>query len=199
MRTVHYLNDEQTAIVLASLNKFFFHKKTTRPFLRFRLIVLLMLDAGLRVGEVVQLLWSALVSEHEPVVVLYVPASITKTKESRQIPLTPRLKTAIQDYYSLLFSASNFDLSTFVFSGTNGRDYITTRSVQLLLKKVCDCCLDVNVTPHMLRHSFATRIMRHAPLSVLQQLLGHKRLSSTGIYLHPTISDSIKAIKNMGG
>jgi len=198
MRTVHYLTEEQCSELLAYLPLFFARRKESSSYLRCRLMLLLMLDAGLRVGELVQLVWSNLISDGMSVSVLYVPKHITKTKEARQIPMTARLKDAILVYYSLFLAASVAGDGSFVFSGTNGRSNITVRAVQLHFKKICKACLHINVTPHMFRHTFATRVMRKSPMSVLQQLLGHKRLSSTGIYLHPTIIDSIKAVKNLG-
>ncbi|MBA7679213.1 Tyrosine recombinase XerC [subsurface metagenome] len=197
MRQVHYLTDEQCTTLLNYLPKYFSRRKTLYSVLRCRVTVLLMLDAGLRVGELVQLQWLHLWDENSAVKVLYLPGHVTKTKESRQVPLTDRLQLAIENFYLFDPHTSMERLNSFVFCGTNGRDTLTTRSIQLLLKKICRLCLYIDVTPHMFRHTFATCVMRKAPLSVLQNLLGHKRLSSTGIYLHPTIKDSVKAIKSL--
>jgi len=50
----------------------------------------------------------------------------------------------------------------------------------------------------MLRHTFATKLMRKVPTRVVQELLGHKNLSSTQIYQHPNQGDKEAAIKTLG-
>lgn len=49
----------------------------------------------------------------------------------------------------------------------------------------------------MLRHTFATRLMQKTNIRVVQQLLGHKSLSSTQVYTHPNADDLQKAIENL--
>lgn len=197
MRAIKNLTDDQCDELLAFLSVYFHKRSTNHAYYRYRLMYLLMLDAGLRVGELVQLCWHNVIDKNFAVEIISLPAAITKTKESRQVPLSVRLMSAINDYWLLLCGDFLPAFDTCVFRGTNGRQHITTRSVQLFFKRICKSRLNINVTPHMFRHTFATRMMRVAPLSVLQQALGHKRLSSTGIYLHPTVRDTIKAIKAM--
>ncbi len=77
--------------------------------------------------------------------------------------------------------------SAAVFLNKNG-GRLTTRSVgRLLIRYLSDAGLDPRTTPHTLRHSFATHMLdAGADIRGVQELLGHKSLSTTQIYTHVT-------------
>ena len=76
-------------------------------------------------------------------------------------------------------------------------DKITTRGVGLIIEKIIkDTALKNKISPHSLRHTFATHLLNEgADLLTVKELLGHSSLSSTQIYTHIT-DDKLKEIYN---
>lgn len=161
------------------------------------LLVLLMLDAGLRVGELVQLTRMDLWIDASPVHALLLRSEITKSKKERYIPLTGKIQSAITALYnipgSLYFNAHD----QWVFPGRNRNTHLTTRQVGRIINNISHNALTRTISPHTLRHTFATRLMRTTSVPVVQNLLGHANLASTQIYTHPSQSDLTEAIRNL--
>jgi integrase/recombinase XerD len=89
--------------------------------------------------------------------------------------------------------------SDYLFPSYGIRGHITRDSINKLL---ADISLETNIdrkrlTPHKLRHAFATHIMnRGADIRVVQELLGHSSISTTEIYTHILESRMVESLKN---
>ena len=70
----------------------------------------------------------------------------------------------------------------------NERWFIGPRPVQKIVKRVAERArISQNVTPHVLRHPFATMALQKGiSLAAVQKILGHERLGTTAIYLNLT-------------
>jgi integrase/recombinase XerC len=111
-----------------------------------------------------------------------------KRRKERIVPFGSKAKEALQTYLGvrgeLLIEAPESErdvMELFLnYQGTR----ITTRSVARMLDKyVKECAMAHGVSPHSLRHSFATHLLSAgADLRSIQELLGHARLSTTQIY-----------------
>lgn len=165
---------------------------------RNRCMMMLMLDAGLRVGELVKLLQSDLIFNDEPLSSLRVRAEIAKGKTERLIPLSKRLKIAIgemQRHCWPIVLRCGKDYAFFKF--TNCR-LISTRQVERIIAKYSNLAFGEIIHPHILRHTFATRLMACTSMRNVQVLLGHKNIQTTQVYTHPNDQDLKKAIDVMG-
>ncbi len=157
-------------------------------------MALLMLDAGLRVGEVVQLRRLDLYYGEVPVENLLIRPEIAKTKTERTIPLSTRLRDTLTTYLQRPNWPSLARHSDYAFIVASTERPLTTRQVERIIRAAAMKSIGRPVHPHMLRHTFGTRIERRAGLRIAQELLGHKNVSSTQIYTHPNEDDKKKAI-----
>jgi len=100
-------------------------------------------------------------------------------------PAVDRLKIYLEDGRPRL--ANKTDSEQAVFLNKMGKR-LTTRGVRKIInKQVFKSCLNRHVNPHLVRHTYATHMLdKGADIRVVQELLGHKRLSTTQVYTHVT-------------
>jgi len=170
--------------------------KQYRRHLRNYTMAMVMLEAGLRVGELVQLKWQDLFFNCVPVTSIIIRPEITKTKKERQIPVSTRLSDALSTYHAYFTTQTSWGLYSYAFFAHDISIPLTTRQVERIISAAAIKAIGRPIHPHVLRHTFATKLMRIAPASVVQQLLGHKHLTSTQVYCHPNNQDLRDAIDN---
>lgn len=155
---------------------------------------LMMLDAGLRVGEVARLKvknfsFGGLIAKS-----LTITKDVSKTKTERIIPLSERLREAMIEMSRSWWDGQLAVDNTWAFTTIGNIQHIGTRQIQKIIQKASQKSIGRAIHPHVLRHTFATRLMRKVNIRVVQALLGHRRLSSTQIYTHPDNNDLENAI-----
>lgn len=191
------LSEQEAQALIATLNLRIGSDKAILCSVRNYCMALLMLDAGLRVGEVCKLPRTAIHFAGQPTRGVTVPAKISKTKVERTIPVTDRLFDAVQDMHLYWWIYDGAMPGQYAFYVKHPSKPITERQVERIIKHAGITAIGWSVNPHALRHTFATRLMRRVPIRVVQQLLGHKSLSSTQIYTHPNSLDLVKAIEQL--
>ncbi len=172
-------------------------RSSIRINLRNYTMALLMLDAGCRVGELVQLEQDQLYYLDAPVSALTIRSNQAKNKHERTIPISDRLNVSIDEMYRQWWSKDAALGARAAFYANHCQYPLSVRQVQYIITAAGEISLHRDIHPHLLRHTFATRLMRNAPLPVVQELLGHKNLSSTQIYTHPNDEDRKKAIDSL--
>lgn len=160
-------------------------------------MAVLMLDAGLRVGELVQLELRDLYFQKEPVKTLIVRSQIAKGKHERSVPMSSRAHDALLNFLEESPWLSNQPINTYAFRVIDRHEHLSTRQVERAIRSAAMKSLGRPVHPHILRHTFASRLMRVTDSRTVQELLGHRNLSSTQIYTHPNEDDKKKAIANL--
>lgn len=171
--------------------------KSFRKGIRNYLIGCLMLEAGLRVGEVVKLRISHLYFNGNPVGTLLLTPEITKNHIERLVPVSTRLKQALEEYIKIYIFIEYCELDPLAFHRPESELPITTRQVERIINTAGWKALGRPVHPHMLRHTFATKLMRVTDMRTVQELLGHSDITSTQIYTHPNEDDKKKAIQEI--
>ncbi|MFQ5841621.1 MAG: tyrosine recombinase XerC [Thermodesulfobacteriota bacterium] len=150
--------------------------------LRARAILELLYSSGIRVGELTQLNCDDVDLE------LGIIKVLGKGRKERIVPIGSKAIEAIKEYLGRrrLSSGSGRDCPLFV-NTRGGR--LTDRSVRRMVEKYGkECGIARSISPHALRHTFATHLLdAGADLRDIQELLGHVSLSTTQKYTHVSI------------
>lgn len=111
-----------------------------------------------------------------------------KGNKERIIPIGRMAIKALSDYLEYRKNIKLEKGINFVFLNAMGKR-LSERGLQNIVKKyITQVCKLSKMSPHVLRHTFATHLLnRGADLKAVKELLGHSRLSTTQIYTHVTM------------
>jgi site-specific recombinase XerD len=143
--------------------------------LKHRALLTTLYGAGLRIGEVLRLEVGDIDSKR---MLLCIRDGKTG---GRCVPMSPRVLSILREYWKA-YRPEGLAL----FPGRFGRPWLTRAAVSKLLKKVAARVLpDKRVTPHTLRHCYATHLLdAGTDLRTVQVLLGHAHIETTTAYVH---------------
>jgi site-specific recombinase XerD len=160
------------------------------------------LNTGLRVGELCGLTWRDVwdFSRKRPVEVLRVRSEIAKRGKERFVPLNSKAVGALVELWEYYGEIRPSDALLLSRKGRDEGKGICTRQAQRIVKTAAIIAeiTRINTTPHVLRHSFATNVLKSgADVMVLSELLGHSNLSTTEIYVHLDDEQKRKAVERI--
>lgn len=123
-------------------------------------------------------------------------AESTKTRTERTIPITRGAARRLYDRYAGHPATAHIFPSPTKPHGYNDPVTVetTTRTLSTWIRRAANAAGIPTLTPHSFRHNYATRILRSSNLRVAQILLGHKAITSTQLYTHPTADDLQRAV-----
>lgn len=147
---------------------------------RNRAIIEVLFSCGLRVSELVTLRWSQLFQQEHYLRIM------GKGSKERLVPISDCALKEIDNYRSW---RSMLDVKPgeedYIFLNRRGA-HLTRTMVLIMLKRLAEeAGIQKTISPHTLRHSFATALLEGgADLRVIQALLGHESIGTTEIYVH---------------
>ncbi len=163
--------------------------------IRLQLLCELLYGAGMRASEVVTLPLSAWQKNQKSLLVR------GKGDKERMVPLTPPAQRAFMDYLAVretFLSGANNKAQKYLFPSRGAAGHYTRQRLHQEIKVLALAAhLDPDqLTPHVLRHAFATHMLEGgADLRAVQQLLGHADISTTQIYTHVTAKRLQKTVE----
>ncbi|MBA7523122.1 Tyrosine recombinase XerD [subsurface metagenome] len=169
----------------------FTHTRSVRDYT----MILLALMTGLRVSEIVGLYIEDFSPFGDISTILTVPERIGKNGKKREIPINTEIRDILFKFLELKENHSEpTHPDSYLFVARHSHKPLSNRDFQRIVKLNSISSIGRAITPHVLRHTFATRLLKHTNIRVIQELLGHSSIQTTQIYTHVNTEDSRSAI-----
>ena len=155
---------------------------------RDRLILEMLYATGVRVGELVSIKVSDINFSSRTILIL------GKGNKERIVPYGDYCEEILKLYLKDGYLSLNNQNSPYLFLNARG-GRLTERGVRYLLEEIIKkTSVQKNISPHMIRHSFATHLLNQGcDLMTVQKLLGHESIKATQIYTHVT-TDRLRSV-----
>ncbi len=130
--------------------------------------------------------------------ILELPAEIAKGHHPRSIPLRSGVKLDLEAFY--IWKEHNSEpvlTGNFLFLTARSQNKLLPRDFQRIVSTISARAIGRCITPHTLRHTFATKLLRISNLKIVQEVLGHRNIQTTQLYVHPSSDEVEKAINRM--
>ncbi len=163
--------------------------------LRNRLIIEMLYSTGMRVSELCSLTLKSLLFDKKAVRDYKFITIIGKGQKERIVPLKSSIIPLLNDYILL----STQKEQKYLFSSNSKEKHITRRTIENILKNAAiSANIDPKkVSPHKIRHSFATHLLQKGlDIREIQELLGHSSIDTTEIYTKINNKELSKMINN---
>ena len=166
--------------------------------LKHRIILALLYSSGLRISEVLAMKLSHINFDRKQILIRN-----SKGRKDRFVPLANSVLPLLNNYIQ------SYAPKNLLFYGEDGVKYSQSSVRKFLKKSALKSGINTRVTPHMLRHSYATHLLEDGTdIRYIQELLGHNDPKTTMIYTHVTRKEllriespldvAVKALKNNG-
>lgn len=158
--------------------------------IRIRAMIYLLYASGLRVSELVSIKLAEILINHEIGEIKKVFTILGKGNKERAIVINQQTIDSLLDYLKVrdhFLNSKNAKAKLYLFPSSSNLGHMTRQNFALLLKQAAiKSSIDPeNISPHILRHSFASHLLEGgADLRVIQELLGHADISTTQLYTH---------------
>lgn len=153
--------------------------------LKHKAAITLLYACGLRVGELINLKIADIDGKR-----LLIKICNAKGAKDRVVPLPENVRALLRKYYIA------YQPKLYLFNGANGNKYTATSVRNVLKRSAHKARIRKNITPHMLRHSYATHVLESGiDIRYIQAILGHNSIKTTQIYTHVS-SKNVLAVKS---
>ena len=175
-----HLDDQEEQALIAAVNK--------DGSLRDRVLIVLLLHAGLRAREICQLRRDQVrLGKRSGFLEI-----IGKRNKYREVPLNATARKVLEEYLPTLPLAT-----VFLFPSGKTKEALSERALGYIVKKYARRALLPDVSPHDLRHRFGYRMAESVPLHRVAQIMGHDSLDTTKLYVQGTKRDLQQAVETI--